>query len=199
MLAPLIKYCKANFETHGKCDKVHLKISVPSKLGQAKIVNLFVLYVLLVALALYSWFAHRRIKNLSKRLDQINDRLYHWGAESRTSFEGLQKAIQGIDLDIKRRAGELRVTPDMLIADVLAIHPRMKDVLAAMHLGGCSSCSTSTAETLGQGAASYDLDTEKILEEVNAFLADPEGYRIPENHPHPEPAGVVQIQMPHKM
>jgi hybrid cluster-associated redox disulfide protein len=161
--------------------------------------NTLVLYVLLVALALYSWFAHRRIKNLSKRLDQINDRLYHWGAESRNSFEGLHKAIQGIDLDIKRRAGELRVTSDMLIADVLAIHPRMKEVLAAMHLGGCSSCSTSAAETLGEGAASYDLDTERILEEVNKFLADPDGYEIPESDPHPAPTGVVQIQMPQKM
>ena len=161
--------------------------------------NSIVAYVLLVTLGLYAWFAHRRIKNLSKRVDHLNDRLYNWGAESRTSFERLQKTVKGIELDLKRRAGELRVTPDMLIADVLAIHPRMSEVLGAMHLGGCSSCSTSKAETIGQGAASYNLDVERILAEVNAFLADPEGYRVPENHHHhPAPTGAVQIQLPGK-
>jgi hybrid cluster-associated redox disulfide protein len=155
----------------------------------------FLLFTLLVAVAGYAWLVHLKTKGLVRRLDQVNDRLYSWGGETRQALALLEERVRALEFEKKRDRGEFRVTPDMLIADVLTIHPRMKEVLAAMHLGGCSSCSTSKAETLGEGAASYNLDIEGILREIEDFMKDPEGYQA-EPKPHGGPAGLMQIQIP---
>jgi hypothetical protein len=65
----------------------------------------------------------------------------------------------------------------MRIADILALHPRIKEVLSGMHLGGCSSCASSEQESLAAGAASYGLDAAAILTEIQRFLADPDHYQ----------------------
>jgi len=112
-------------------------------------------------------------------------------------MEELRKQIRRLDFESKWRAGRIRITPEMRIADILAIHPRMKEVLAGVHLGGCSSCAASESESLAAGAASYGLDVGSIMSEINKFLADPDHYTKPEN-PHP-PTGTgdsIGIRLP---
>lgn len=129
----------------------------------------------------------------------MNDRLYSWGSETRTLIEELRKQIRRLDFEIKRRGGEIRISPEMKIAEILAIHPRMKEVLAGVHLGGCSSCSTSENETLAAGAASYGLDIDMIMTELNRFLANPDHY-TGSNLPASPPVltDTLQIQIPHR-
>lgn len=157
----------------------------------------FVLVAAVAFLAVWCFLLGRRTKIQARRIEQLSDRLYSWGAETRSLIEEVRGRLKILDMNSRRNSGEKVVSPEMLIADVLAIHPRMKDVLASMHLGGCNSCSVSSAETLGQGAASYGLDIDEILAEIEKFLANPEAY-VADPKPHGGPQG-IQIQLPERV
>lgn len=153
-----------------------------------------VLTILIIVLGGVSFLLWQKMKAMRQRLEILNDRLYSWGAETRAMMEELRKQIRRLDFEIRRQAGKIEITPDIRIADLLALHPRMKEVLAAMHLGGCSSCATSEQETLAAGAASYGLDIATILAEIGRFIEDPDRYQ-----PRKQEQGIpVQIQIPGK-
>ena len=60
--------------------------------------------------------------------------------------------------------------PDMTVEQALALHPAAKWVFAAYHIGGCSGCAMSEAETLAQVAAGYRLPLEQLINDLNAPL-----------------------------
>lgn len=155
------------------------------------------LWILLVVIGFQSFLSWRKARAAQKKTEQMSDRLYSWGSETRAMMEELRRQIQRLEFEIKRAAGEIEISPEMRIADILAIHPGIKEVLAGVHLGGCSGCATSQIETLAAGAASYGLDIDQIMNELNRFLANPDLYRGPsEPIPHRIPGESVQIQLP---
>ena len=60
--------------------------------------------------------------------------------------------------------------PQMTVGEALALHPSAKWVFAAYHIGGCSHCAMSEAETLEQLAGGYQLPLEKLIRDLNALL-----------------------------
>lgn len=159
---------------------------------------IYVLFAALLVVGVYAFLAGQRAKAAQLKAEQMNDRLYSWGSETRTMMAELTKQIKRLDFELKRQAGEIVVTPGMRIADILAIHPRMKEVLAGLHLGGCSSCATSDEETLAATAASNGRDLEAILSEIRRFLESPDTYQPtlkPDGGESPS-TGVLQISLP---
>ncbi|GMV99822.1 MAG: hypothetical protein AMXMBFR84_09610 [Candidatus Hydrogenedentota bacterium] len=53
---------------------------------------------------------------------------------------------------------------DMSIGEAMSIHPRVAEVFAAFHLGGCSHCGINQYETVGQVCMAYGVDHEMLLE-----------------------------------
>lgn len=70
-------------------------------------------------------------------------------------------------------------SPDMTIGEAMSMHPRVSEVFAAFHLGGCSSCGISQIETVGQVCAAYGVDLDTLLEVLEGLM---------EKHPEPEAA-----------
>jgi hybrid cluster-associated redox disulfide protein len=62
-------------------------------------------------------------------------------------------------------------TPDTIVAEALARHPKARWVFAAYHVGGCAGCERSVAETLQQVAEGYRLPLENLLRDLNALIA----------------------------
>lgn len=60
--------------------------------------------------------------------------------------------------------------PQMTVGEALALHPSVKWVFAAYHIGGCSHCAMSEEETLEQLAGGYRLPLEKLIRDLNALL-----------------------------
>lgn len=161
------------------------------------ILGTVLLWILLIAVGFYSFLVSRKAKVALRKADHMSDRLYSWGSETRTMMEELNKRIRRLDFEMSRRAGEIKLSPEMRISDILAVHPRMKEVLAGVHLGGCSSCATSESETLAAGAASYGLDIQLILGEIDRFLADPDHYTAMETPQlQPQSGSPIQIHLP---
>jgi hybrid cluster-associated redox disulfide protein len=61
---------------------------------------------------------------------------------------------------------------DMTIGEAMGVHPRVREVLAVFHLGGCAHCAINQVETLGQVCAGYGIDTDALLEALESVVAD---------------------------
>lgn len=61
---------------------------------------------------------------------------------------------------------------DMTIAEALAVDPRVAQVFAAFHLGGCALCHMGQVETLGQVCEGYGIDPEQLLDTLARLMAD---------------------------
>ena len=70
-------------------------------------------------------------------------------------------------------ARERYFDPEMPVAEAMAMHPRVAEVFAAFHLGGCSHCGISHYETIGQVCAAYGVDTEVLLEVLEGLMEKP--------------------------
>lgn len=70
-------------------------------------------------------------------------------------------------------------SPDMTVGEAMSMHPRVAEVFAAFHLGGCSSCGISQIETVGQVCGAYGVDIDTLLEVLEGLM---------DSHPQPETA-----------
>jgi hybrid cluster-associated redox disulfide protein len=59
---------------------------------------------------------------------------------------------------------------DMTIAEAMQVHPRVAEVFAAFHLGGCAHCRINEVETLGQVCEGYGVDSDMLLEVLEGLL-----------------------------
>ncbi len=59
---------------------------------------------------------------------------------------------------------------DMTIGEAMAMHPRVAEVFAAFHLGGCSHCGINQFETIGQVTAGYGVDPDMLLEVLEGLM-----------------------------
>lgn len=59
---------------------------------------------------------------------------------------------------------------DMTVGEALTIHPRVREVFAAFHLGGCAHCAINQYETIGQVCAGYGVDPDMLLEVLESLV-----------------------------
>ena len=71
-------------------------------------------------------------------------------------------------------AGKQCFSLDMTIGEAMAMHPRVAEVFAAFHLGGCSHCGINQFETIGQVCAGYGVDADMMLEVLEGLMERPE-------------------------
>ena len=72
----------------------------------------------------------------------------------------------------KEEKSALRISADMLVADIQALCPGSEPILAAWGLH-CFGCSGSALETLGEGARGHgfsDSDVAELVDDLNAAL-----------------------------
>lgn len=73
------------------------------------------------------------------------------------------------------KAEERYFRPDMPVAEAMALHPRVAEVFAAFHLGGCSHCGISNFETIEQVCAAYGVDRDVLLEVLEDLMSEDAG------------------------
>jgi hybrid cluster-associated redox disulfide protein len=60
--------------------------------------------------------------------------------------------------------------PDMTVAEAMSLHPRVAEVFAAFHLGGCSHCGISQVESIDQVCMAYGVDINVLLEVLEGLI-----------------------------
>lgn len=65
---------------------------------------------------------------------------------------------------------ETHFRADMPVAEAMAVHPRVAEVFAAFHLGGCAHCGISQFETIEQVCMAYGVDINVLLEVLEGLI-----------------------------
>jgi hypothetical protein len=129
------------------------------------------LTIAVIALFL-AWRAGRKNSELQERIAQVNSRVYHLRREMQEAHDKAEQELLSLKFQLLKAQGELRVTPEMKMSEILAVHPQSQQVLAGFHLGGCSSCSFDPQQTLGEVAVLNGRPLEPILAALNTLVME---------------------------
>jgi hybrid cluster-associated redox disulfide protein len=121
-----------------------------------------------------AWRANRKNSQLNERISQSNSRIYSLRRELQEAIAQAEQERLGLKIELLKLQGELRITPETKIGEVMAVHPQAQQVLASFHLGGCSSCYVDDQQSLADAAAVNGRELEPILAALN-ILVDQSG------------------------
>ena len=125
---------------------------------------------LAVLALLCAYWALRHSGAVQRRLEASNADL----AQVRGELSDLRELFEGrlavLRTEARRLAGELRFEPGMTIAEALGIHPRVGEVLASFHLGGCSHCAISDVDTIAGACQSYGVDQPALMAALSRLI-----------------------------
>jgi hybrid cluster-associated redox disulfide protein len=110
-----------------------------------------------------------RQQSLREVLRDTQRRLYLTQARLNELESTMQKERQALRALARRQWGGPLFEPTMKIADAIAVDPRIRDVLARFHLGGCSSCAIDEESTIEQAARSYGVDLDRLMAALAAL------------------------------
>jgi hybrid cluster-associated redox disulfide protein len=116
-----------------------------------------------------------RQRSLRQTLRDTQRRLYLTQARLNELETTVQNELQRLNGLLRRRSGGPLVEASMKIADAIAIDPRVRNVLAQFHLGGCSSCAIDEEQTIEQVAMSYGIDLDRLMAALTAVSDGQEG------------------------
>lgn len=123
---------------------------------------------------LMAWSVHRKNKDLRESIAQVNSRVYHLRREMQAAQEETERQSMALRYEILKLQGTLKVSPEMTVGEITAVHPQASQVLANFHLGGCASCMVDDNQTLAEAAAVNGRELEPILVTLNTLLAESE-------------------------
>ena len=66
-------------------------------------------------------------------------------------------------------------TLDMTIAQAMEINPKVAEVFASFHLGGCAHCHVNRVETLNEVCSGYGIDPDQLLDVLEGVMETSEG------------------------
>jgi len=121
---------------------------------------------------LMAWRANAKNKDLQERIARTNSRVYDLRRELLEMQQTAQQETMQLKFQLLKAQGELKVTPDMKIGEIVALHPQAEQVLAGFHLGGCSSCATDPGQSLSEAIGMHGRELEPILVALNTLVAE---------------------------
>ena len=117
------------------------------------------------------WRANKKNADLKERIAQVNSRVYNTRRELNDTVRDIQAELNTLKYDLMHLRGETRITGEMTIEDITALHPQATEVLAAFHIGGCSSCSVDGSQRLDIAAAQNNQPLKPILVALNTLIS----------------------------
>jgi hybrid cluster-associated redox disulfide protein len=123
--------------------------------------------IALVALGIAA-IALFRQRSLRDTLRDTQRRLYLAQARLNDLESTVQKDLQALRSVLRRQSDGPLFEASMKIADAIAIDPRIRDVFAQFHLGGCSSCAINEEDTIEQAAVRYGVDLDRLMAALTA-------------------------------
>jgi hybrid cluster-associated redox disulfide protein len=99
----------------------------------------------------------------------VQRRLYVTQARLNELENTVQRELQMLRALVRQHEGGLLFAPTMKIADAITIDPRVRDVLAQFHLGGCSSCAVNEEHTIEEAARGYGVELGRLMAALTAL------------------------------
>lgn len=127
---------------------------------------------------LMAWFTSRQSNELKEKIAQANSRVYNLRRELAEAQEKAEQSLTMLKFEILKAQGDLKVTPEMKIGEIMMLHPQAQQVLAGFHIGGCASCYVDDRQSLGEAVAVNGRELEPILAALNTLIVESNGNGI---------------------
>jgi hybrid cluster-associated redox disulfide protein len=132
--------------------------------------------IIIAAAALVTaYLAMRQVGAMDKRLSEISGSLHELRSALNEAREKSDEKLTELRLEMRRRAGERAFTSAMTIKEAMAVHPRVGEVLASFHLGGCSQCAVSDVDTIEGACQTYGIDQNALMAALNRLAEGGDG------------------------
>lgn len=118
----------------------------------------------------YAWLLRQDLEKASRRLDRYNRALYEANDEVRQLKEEMADELAQLQATVLRSGGQAAFRPWMTVRQAYALHPQAQEVLAAFHLGGCSSCAVEPDAQLDRICAASGVDVDQVVTTLNGLL-----------------------------
>jgi hypothetical protein len=133
------------------------------------------IYVALLAgaVALFlAWRCSRNVRALKERNDRLTSQIYELRLEMHRATEAHEQAFDELRYELMRQTGNLKVTGDMTVDLVTALHPQAAAVLAGFHIGGCASCAVDGSTRLEEAIAANGEPLQPVLVALNDLVTE---------------------------
>jgi hybrid cluster-associated redox disulfide protein len=117
----------------------------------------------------------RRAGTLAERVDRATSSVLELRSALNETNGKLDSALTDLRFEQRRQAGETIFAPTMTIAEALQVHPKVSEVLASFHLGGCSSCAVSDVDTIEGACQTYGIDQAALIGALNGLAGGASG------------------------
>ena len=132
--------------------------------------------LIVAALALLAaYIVTRRANALDQRLSRLESSLYSLKSDIMAQREKMDEQVSDLRLAMHQQAGDLEFVPTMTIAEAMEVHPRVSEVLASFHLGGCSHCAVSDVDTIEGACQTYGIDQKALMLALNNLVSAGDG------------------------
>ncbi len=131
--------------------------------------------IVAVLALLGAFFATRRVAGLQERLERTAGELHELRSTTNATLEEMQGKLNELKLQARRQAGQPIFDPRMTIAEAMSVHPKVVDVLATFHLGGCSHCAVSDVDTIEGACQTYGIDQAALMNALNGLVTGGSG------------------------
>lgn len=134
------------------------------------VLTIVALFIALAAL-IYAWLLRQDLDKATRRLDRYNRALYDASDQIRKLEESQAATAAELRAAIARSSGTAAFRPSMSVRESYALHPQAQEILAAYHMGGCSSCAVEMDDTIAQVCANAGVEVNQVIRDLNALLA----------------------------
>jgi hypothetical protein len=138
----------------------------------------FVVGLLTGVLAGWIWYSARRMSHQARAVSEAESRLARRVYTLQGKLTEMSALVRELEFERLRARGLIRFRPETTLAEAYAVHPRVREVLAAFGLGGGGGCAGGGGDetaTIAQACAEASLDSRGVLDALARFLRDPEG------------------------
>lgn len=131
--------------------------------------------IVAIAALLGAFLTARRVATLQERLDRTTSQLAELRTSTSETIGELQDKVNELRLQVRRQSGQPIFDPRMTIADAMNVHPKVAEVLANFHLGGCSHCAVSDVDTIEGACQTYGIDQAALMNALNGLVSGGSG------------------------
>jgi hypothetical protein len=131
----------------------------------------------LVLLVAWLWLTTRAVARVRREVGEAESRLARRFYKLHGRVAEIDGLVRELEFERKRRRGEIRFAPETRVAEALAVHPKVGEILAAYGLAG-SGCSGGGGPpedaTLAEVCSGARLDLRAVLATMDRFLDNPD-------------------------
>jgi hypothetical protein len=119
-----------------------------------------------------AWLVLRRQRRLGGDIEEAESRLARRHYRLQSQLGTLEARVRELEFEARKARGQVRFDPDMTIREILAVHPRTREILAAYGVLRPVG-SVDEEATLRRVCRERSLDAALVLDTLRRFAADP--------------------------